>query len=181
MPDNTPLALPMLMQSGTAPQQPWTATFPAQYGTPYLNELRRNYQIKKKRLAQLAAEQKLRQSSGAAANTGPGVASRMAGWTVERYRTSDAQFNLEMQRLQSEIKEMERQYPFLTEPNIQGANWEQLLAEKTQQDIQAGLLSPEEGLKLYTQAQSYLTGQTPPEAAPGTTWQQPGQPTTGVG
>lgn len=181
MPDNTPLALPMLMQSGTTPQQPWVSSFPSQYGTPYLNELRRQYLAKKRRLAQLPVEQKLRQSLGAVANTGPGFANRMVGQLVTWLTPSDAQAALEIQRLQSEIKEMERQYPFLTEPNIQGANWEQLLAEKTQQDIQAGLLSPEEGLKLYTQAQSYLTGQTPPEAAPGTTWQQPGQPTTGAG
>jgi hypothetical protein len=184
-PQQQPLALPMLMQSGATPQQPWVSSFPYQYGADYLNELRRNYEVKKKRLAQLAVEQKLRQSSGAAANTGAGVSSQMAGWTVERQTTSDAQFNLEMQRLQREIKEMERQYSFLTEPNIQGANWGQLLAEKTQADIKAGLISPEEGLKQYSQAQSYLSGTTPPEAAPqaapGTTWQQPGQPTTGSG
>jgi hypothetical protein len=179
-PQRQPLALPMLMQSGATP----TPAIPYWLGQQQLDKLRRDYEIKKKRLAQLSTEQSLR-ARGQNWSTSAmfGVTDPRAVQGAEQQQISDAEVNLEIQRLQREIKAMEQQHGWLNAPYLIPGDWIRSVAADLQQQVKSGAKTPEQAGQEYSQAQSVFSGQTAPQPLPqqSTPWQQPGQPTTGSG
>lgn len=182
MPDpSTPLALPMLMQSGTTPQVPASSLIPWDQGTAFLEDLRQKYQMLKNRLARLRVEQTIRDKNpnsfpmmlGANLSGGPAAQPRM--------EMPSSQVALEVSRLEREIKAMEQQHPYLTEPSFINANLPQLFTDKLQQDVEKGLMTAEQAGTMYSQTMPTLQGQMQAQQDTSATWQQPGQPTTGAG